>query len=56
MTDLVKRSFINGIETLDSAMRSSGIVVEKAMPQHTGDTIRFAERIHRTPYASTRDE
>lgn len=55
-TDLVKRSFLNGIETLPQVMRSSGIVVEKAMPMHTGDTVRIAERLHRTPYASTRDE
>ena len=37
-------------------MRKSGIVVEKAMPMHTGDTVRIAERLNRTPYASTRDE
>lgn len=55
-TDLVKRSFDDGLERLPQVLRNSGLVVEKAMPMHTGDTVRIAERLHRTPYASTRDE
>ena len=37
-------------------MRNSGIVVESALPKHTGEFKRFAERIHRNQYASIRDE
>lgn len=56
MTDLVTRSFQDGLKTLPQAMRNSGIVVEEAMPQHTGEFKRFAERIQRNQYASVRDE
>jgi hypothetical protein len=35
MTDLVERSFKDGLETLPQVMKTSGIVVETAMPQHT---------------------
>lgn len=56
MTDLVTRSFQDGLKTLPQAMRKSGLVVEEAMPQHTGEFKRFAERIQRNQYASVRDE
>lgn len=56
MTDLVTRSFQDGLKTLPQVMRNSGIVVEEAMPQHTGEFKRFAERIQRNQYASVRDE
>ena len=56
MTDLVKRSFQDGLETLPQVMRTSGLVVEEAMPQHTWEFKRFAERLQRNQYASVRDE
>jgi hypothetical protein len=37
-------------------MRTSGLVVEEAMPEHTGEYKRFAERLQRNQYASIRDE
>lgn len=55
-TDLITRSFDNGLKSLVSMMRKSGIVVENPMPMHTGDTRRFGERLHMTQYASKRDE
>lgn len=56
MTDLVERSFQNALDTLPQVMRTSGLVVEEAMPEHTGEFKRFAERLHRNQYASIRDE
>lgn len=56
MTDLVTRSFQDGLKSLPQIMRNSGIVVEEAMPMHTGEFKRFAERLHRNQYASTRAE
>ena len=56
MTDLVTRSFQDGLETLPQVMRNSWLVVEEAMPHHTGEFKRFAERIQRNQYASVRDE
>ena len=56
MTDLVDRSFKKGLETLPQVMRTSGLVVEEAMPEHTGEFKRFAERLQRNQYASVRDE
>jgi len=56
MTDLVKRSFDDGLKNLPQVMRNSGIVMEEKMPMHTGEFKRFAERVHRNQYASTRDE
>lgn len=56
MTDLVTRSFQDGLEYLPQEMRRSGLVVEEAMPHHTGEFKRFAERIQRNQYASVRDE
>jgi hypothetical protein len=32
------------------------LVVEEAMPMHTGEFKRFAERLQRNQYASVRDE
>lgn len=56
MTDLVTRSFQDGLETLPQSMRASGLVVEEVMPMHTGEFKRYAERIQRNQYASVRDE
>lgn len=56
MTDLVERSFQKWLETLPQVMRTSGLVVEEAMPEHTGEFKRFAERLQRNQYASVRDE
>ena len=56
MTDLVNRSFQDWLQSLPQVMRTSGLVVEEAMPQHTGEFKRFAERIQRNQYASVRDE
>ena len=56
LTDLIKRDFNDKLEILPQAMRNSGLVVETSIPHHTGDTKRFAERIHTTQYASVRDE
>lgn len=56
MTDLVNRSFKKGLDTLPQVMRTSGLVVEEAMPEHTGEYKRFAERLQRNQYASVRDE
>lgn len=56
MTDLVERSFKQGLDTLPQVMRNSGLVVEEAMPKHTGEFKRFAERLQRNQYASIRDE
>ena len=56
LTDLIQRSFDDGLKTLPQTMRKSGFVVETAIPEHTGDTKRFAERIHTSQYAPTRDE
>ncbi len=56
MTDLVKRSFTDGIETLPMVMKNSGVVITEAMPMNSGDSKRFAERITTDQYASVRDE
>lgn len=56
MTDLIKRSFTDWLESLDQTMRNSGFVVTDVMPKHTWDVKRFAERIQRNQYAPTRDE
>jgi len=56
LTDLIERSFDDGLERLPQTMRKSGFVVETAIPHNTGDTKRFAERIHTSQYAPTRDE
>ena len=56
MTDLVNRSFQDGLQSLPQVMRNSGLVVEEAMPMHTGEFKRYAERIQRNQYASVRDE
>ena len=56
MTDLVERSFEDGLKSLPQVMRNSGFVVEEAMAAHTGEFKRFAERVHRNQYAYGRDE
>ena len=55
-TDLVKRSFLDGLKSLDQSMRNSGIVLEETMAQNTGLYKRYAERLTRNEYASFRAE
>jgi hypothetical protein len=56
MTDLIKRSFLYMQKTLPQVMRNSSFVVSDVIPHGTGDTRRYAQRIHRTQYAGIRDE
>lgn len=56
MTDLVKRSFTKTQEMLPQVMRTSWIVIADTLPMHTGDSKRYAERIHRSQYAAIRAE
>jgi len=56
MTDLIKRSFLYQQKTLPQVMRNSSFVVSDVLPHGTGDTRRYAQRIHRTQYAGVRDE
>lgn len=56
MTDLIVRSFQDALESLPQDMRKSGIVIDDTIPMNTGVYKRFAERIHRDQYASSRDE
>jgi len=56
MQDLVDRSFLDGVKILPQIMKSSGIVVEQALPTNTWEYKRFAERLDRNQYASIRDE
>jgi len=55
-TDLVDRSFIDGLDSLPQIMKNSGIVISGTKPMHTGEFTRFAERLHRNQYAAVRDE
>lgn len=56
MTDLVKRSFNDNLKELPQTMRNASFVVTDVLPKNTGEFRRYAERLARTPYASTRDE
>ena len=56
MTDLIVRSFQDALESLPQDMRNSGIVIDDTIPMNTGVFKRFAERIHRDQYASSRAE
>lgn len=56
MTDLIKRSFLYANKNLPQVMRNSSFVVSDTLPHGSGDTRRYAQRIHRTPYAWIRDE
>ncbi len=56
MTDLVKRSFLKKQKNFPKIMRDAEFVVSDTMPHGTGDTKRFAERVTRNQYASTRPE
>ncbi len=56
MTDLVERSFTDGLKTLPMVMKNSGVVITEAMPMNSGDSKRFAERVTTDQYASVRDE
>lgn len=55
-TDLVKRSFVDGLKSLGQDMRNSGFVIEEAMAQNTGLFKRYAERLTRNEYGSFRAE
>lgn len=55
-TDLVKRSFVDWLESLPQEMKNSGIVIDDTIPQNTWLFKRFAERLHRNQYAYNRDE
>lgn len=56
MTDLVNRTFWDALDQLPQVMKNSWIVIQQDMPENTWESRRFAERLHRTPYASVRDE
>ena len=56
MTDLVTRSFTDGLQTLPMVMKNSGVVITEVMPMNSGDSKRFAERITTDQYASVREE
>lgn len=55
-TDLVKRSFLDGLKSLNQNMRNSGLVNEESMPLNTGLFKRYAERLTRPEYGSYRAE
>lgn len=55
-TDLVKRSFVDGLKSLNQNMRNAPFVNEDSMPQNTGLYKRYAERLTRNEYASFRAE
>lgn len=56
MTDLVERSFTDGLKTLPMVMKNSGVVILDSIPMNSGDSKRFAERITTDQYASVREE
>lgn len=56
MTDLIRRSFTYVQKTLPQVMRNSSFVISDVLPHGTGDTRRYAQRIHRTQYAGIRGE
>ncbi|RTL04005.1 hypothetical protein EKK58_11665 [Candidatus Dependentiae bacterium] len=56
MTDLVERSFQDGLQTLPMVMKNSGVVILDTMPKNSGDSKLFAERVTTDQYASVRDE
>lgn len=56
MTDLVKRSFTKALEIIPQIMRNSWFVITDNLWKNTGDSRRYAERIHRNQYAWVRDE
>ena len=56
MTDLVERSFQDGLQTLPMVMKNSGVVILDTMPRNSGDSKLFAERVTTDQYASVRDE
>ena len=56
LTDLVNRSFVDGLETLPMVMKNSGVVILDTFPKNSGDSKLFAERITTDQYASVRDE
>ena len=56
MTDLVKRSFTKRLETVPQIMRNSWFVITDVLWKNTGDSRRYAERIHRNKFAWVRDE
>lgn len=55
-TDLVKRSFIDTVKSLDQNMRNAPFVIEESMPMNTGLYKRYAERLTTNEYASFRAE
>ncbi len=56
LTDLVERSFMDGLQTLPMVMKNSGVVILDTMPKNSGDSKLFAERVTTDQYASVRDE
>jgi len=55
-TDLVKRSFIGGLEILSRDMRDASFVIEENQAENTGTYKRITERLTRSEYASGRPE
>lgn len=56
MTDLVDRSFLDGLEIMPRTMQEASFVIKDVMPHGTGDSKRFAERLHKDQYGRRRDE
>lgn len=55
-TDLVKRSFLDSLQSLEQTMRKAPFIIEETMPKNTGLFKRYAERLTRSEYASNRPE
>ena len=56
LNDLVEREFLNGVDPVESVMRSSPLVVEEPIANNTGSYRRMAERIDIDQYADDRAE
>lgn len=51
LTDLIERSFEQGLKDMDWELRNSPFVLEESMPMNTGLYKRYAERLNLNRYA-----
>lgn len=56
LTDLIERSFEQGLKDMDWELRNSPFVLEESMPMSTWAYKRYAERLNLNRYAGQRDE